>query len=139
MVRDMERQCHAMKLAFRLPEPFPQNGLLAARIATAGAGQEWQAPFSKAVYVAEFAYGQDISDVGHLSRILESCGLDPEFILAQAAQDSVKAQLRNATEEAGRIGIFGAPSFVTVDGELFWGNDRLEQAVKWAKKATPPS
>lgn len=134
MVRDMERQCHALDLKFRMPDPFPQNGLLAARIATAGAGEPWQADFSKGVYVAEFAYGQDISDIGHLSRILESCGTDPEQALEKAASDEIKAQLHSATEEAGQLGLFGAPSFVTEDKELFWGNDRLEQAVHWAKK-----
>lgn len=138
MVRDMERQCHTLNLEFRMPDPFPQNGLLAARIATAGAGEPWQAAFSKGVYVAEFAYSQDISDPGHLSRILESCGADPDLVLAQAASDDVKARLRDATEEAGKIGLFGAPSFVTEDGELFWGNDRLEQAIKWAKTGLSP-
>ena len=132
MWRDMERHCHAMGLKFRIPDPFPQNGLLAARIATAGAGQPWQAVFSKGVYVAEFAYGQDISDSGHLSRILEACGIDPAPVMTRAASDDVKLQLKQATEEAGRAGIYGAPSFITEDGELFWGNDRLEQALNWA-------
>ncbi len=132
MWRDMERQCHAIDLKFQIPEPFPQNSLLAARIATAGAGQPWQASFSKGVYLAEFAYSQDISDPGHLSRILESCEVDPDPIMARAAGDDVKAELRRATQEAGDAGVFGAPSFLTRDGELFWGNDRLEQALDWA-------
>ena len=51
---------------------------------------------------------------------------------AQAAEN--KARLRSETEEAQRLGIFGAPSFVTADGELFWGNDRLEAALAWAKR-----
>jgi len=132
MWRDMERQTHAMGLKFRMPEPFPQNGLLAARIATAGIGHPWQIPFSKGVYVAEFAYGQDITDAGHLSRILRDCGADPEAVMEQANRDETKQALRAATVEAGEAGIYGAPSFVTADGELFWGNDRLEQALDWA-------
>jgi 2-hydroxychromene-2-carboxylate isomerase len=50
-----------------------------------------------------------------------------------AQSDAMKARLRAQTEEAERLGIFGAPSFMTTDGELFWGNDRLEQALRWAK------
>ena len=46
--------------------------------------------------------------------------------------DKVKSALRRQTEEARRLGIFGAPCFVTADGELFWGNDRLERAIAWA-------
>jgi 2-hydroxychromene-2-carboxylate isomerase len=49
--------------------------------------------------------------------------------------DAIKARLRTQTEEAQRLGVFGAPSFTTADGELFWGNDRLEPALRWAKAA----
>ena len=54
-----------------------------------------------------------------------------ETVLAAARSDAIKARLRAQTEEAQRLGLFGAPSFTTADGELFWGNDRLEQAVRW--------
>jgi len=53
--------------------------------------------------------------------------------LAAARSDAIKARLRAQTEEAQRLGLFGAPSFTTADGELFWGNDRLEPALRWAK------
>ena len=58
----------------------------------------------------------------------------PESVLAAAQSDDNKMHLRNQTEEAQRRGIFGAPTFITADGELFWGNDRLERALAWAKK-----
>ena len=53
--------------------------------------------------------------------------------LAAAQSDAIKARLRAETEEAQRLGIFGAPTLVTADGELFWGNDRLERALAWAR------
>jgi 2-hydroxychromene-2-carboxylate isomerase len=56
-------------------------------------------------------------------------------VLAAARSDHIKARLRAETEEALRRGVFGAPTFTTADGELFWGNDRLEQALRWAAKA----
>jgi 2-hydroxychromene-2-carboxylate isomerase len=55
-------------------------------------------------------------------------------VLAQAQTTQNKARLRSETEEAQRLGLFGAPSFVTADGELFWGNDRLEAALAWATR-----
>ena len=55
-------------------------------------------------------------------------------MLALAGSDEVKSKLRSETEEAIRLGVFGAPSLVTSDGELFWGNDRLHEALDWAVK-----
>ena len=54
--------------------------------------------------------------------------------LATAQSDVGKAWLRAQTDEAQQLGLFGAPSFTTADGELFWGNDRLEAALRWAKR-----
>jgi len=56
-----------------------------------------------------------------------------EDILARAESPENKLALRQQTEKAGEIGLFGAPSFVTPDGELFWGNDRLEDALEWVR------
>ena len=67
------------------------------------------------------------------SDILTSLNLDAGTVLTTARDDTTKAQLRQQTDEAQRLGIFGAPSFRTPDGELFWGNDRLERALQWAQ------
>jgi 2-hydroxychromene-2-carboxylate isomerase len=56
-------------------------------------------------------------------------------VLEAARAETIKAALRTQTEEAKQLGIFGAPSFTTADGELFWGNDRLERAIAWAKNS----
>jgi hypothetical protein len=64
--------------------------------------------------------------------LLRKLRVDPEPALAQAKSDAIKAKLRAETEEAQRLGVFGAPTFVCSDGELFWGNDRLERALAWA-------
>ena len=70
-----------------------------------------------------------------LADILASLGVDPGPVLTAAGSAAIKAKLRQETEEAARRDIFGSPSFVTAGGELFWGNDRLEQALAWAKRA----
>ena len=132
--RDLERLVERQGLAkFTPPVPFPANSLLAARTALA-LSDEARPEFSRAVFRAEFADGRDISDRALIGEILTKLGEDAEAVLARTGEASVKDKLRAETEDAARQGIFGAPNFVTEDGELFWGNDRLEQALDWARK-----
>lgn len=136
MIRDMERQCAALGRPFTMPDPFPQNGLTAARIALVGIDRGWGAAFTRAVYLAEFAEGRTISDRAVLSGILAGLGQDADAVLAAAETPDNKARLKAQTDRAVSIGVFGAPTFVTQDGEMFWGNDRLEQALHWARHGT---
>jgi len=135
MWRDLERTCQRLGLPFRRPDPFPQHSVNAARIATALAddGPDGaRARFSRAVYRAEFGDGLAISDQNVLAGLLEAEGLDPFAVTAQASAPETKQALRESTEQAKAHGIFGAPSFRAPDGELFWGNDRLDEAMDWA-------
>jgi len=132
MWRDLERLCDAQGLKFRKPDPFPQSSLTAARIALTDEVAPQRAEFSRRVYLAEFAEGARIDDDAVLEAVVDSIGLDGEAVLEAARSDAVKLRLRQATEEAIRLNLFGAPSFVTPDGEVFWGNDRLEMALSWA-------
>ncbi len=132
MVRDIERIAAARGLPFRMPATFPANGLLAARIASLDLAPGWTEAFTRAVLEAEFGRGEDIGDERALAEICTSLGQDFGRIRELARGEVVKQSLRRATEDAVRLGIFGAPTFVTADGELFWGDDRLEQAVNWA-------
>ena len=134
MWRDLERLCADLGLPFVRPEPFPQNSLLAARVALAVDEAE-RADFSRAVFQAEFGDGKSIDEANLISAVLAELRLDPAALLAAAQSTAIKDKLRAETTEAQRLGIFGAPSFVTADGELFWGNDRLEQALVWTKRA----
>jgi 2-hydroxychromene-2-carboxylate isomerase len=138
MWRDLERLCADLSLPFRQPNPFPQHSLLPARVALAGLDQDWGEEFCRAVFIAEFGDGRRIDDAAVMGDILAELQIEPEPVLMAAQSDAIKARLRAQTEEAERLGIFGAPSFTTADGELFWGNDRLEQALRWAK-ARPTS
>jgi 2-hydroxychromene-2-carboxylate isomerase len=135
MWRDLERSCADLQLAFRRPDPFPQNSLLAARVALAGLDQTWGEGFCRALFCAEFADGCRIDDAAAIGNILARLKIDPEPALAAAQSDDIKTRLRAQTDEAQRLGLFGAPSFTTADGELFWGNDRLEPALRWATGA----
>jgi 2-hydroxychromene-2-carboxylate isomerase len=134
MWRDLERLCDELGLPFARPDPFPQTSLLAARVALVGLDHDWGQDFCHAVFRAEFGAGRRIDDPILLSELLRALGVDPAPVLAAAQADAIKARLRAQTDEAQRLGIFGAPTFVCADGELFWGNDRLEQALRWARK-----
>ena len=131
MWRDLERLCARYGLALCKPSVFPRNGLLAARVALLGQDEPWIADFAKAVMCANFAEDREISHPAVIGAILSDLGLPADDLLARAASDENKAALRRQTEEAGELGVFGAPTFV-VDKELFWGNDRLEMALEWA-------
>jgi 2-hydroxychromene-2-carboxylate isomerase len=129
MWRDLERICARENIPLALPPVrFPQNSLKAARLALVGEAPGWTARFSRAVYTANFAERKDISDDATLAAILARLDVDAERAFAAAASPEIKERLKARTEDARARGIFGAPSFIA-GGELFWGNDRLEEAI----------
>jgi len=132
MWRDMARLAEDQGLPFKRPEAFPQNSLLACRVACLGRDQGWGADFTRATYAAQFGQGRTIATSEDLAPVLDDLGLNSADVLAQATSPDGKLALRHSTDAAIAAGVFGAPSFTTPDGELFWGSDRLEQAVTWA-------
>jgi 2-hydroxychromene-2-carboxylate isomerase len=136
MWRDVERICAGQGLAFRRPDPFPQSGLLAARVALTAAVAPVRAGFSRRVYQAQFAEGRAIADEATIASILAELRLEPHAVLHDARSQMVKERLRAETAEAMRLHLFGSPTFVTGGGELFWGNDRLDAALAWAVQET---
>ena len=131
MWRDMARLARKYEIPFRLPSQFPRNGLLAARVACLGQDEAWIGRFARAVMQANFGEDRDIGERAVIADLLTRLDLPAEALLAAATTDTAKAALRRQTEEATTRGLFGAPSFVVGD-ELFWGNDRLEDALAWA-------
>lgn len=131
MWRDMERICAAQGVALRHPSRFPRNGLLAARVAALFADEPWAPAFVRGIYDANFARDEEISEPAVVAAVLERVGQSASRIEDSSGEEA-KARLRANTDEAIALGIFGAPSFVT-DGELFWGNDRLESALAWKR------
>jgi len=132
MWRDMEREAARLGLACYRPDPFPQNGLVAARVALLGADKGWTPAFAKAVYISEFAEGKNIADAALIAGLLDRLGLDGAATVREAQAEPNKTRLKAIGEEARSRGVFGAPTFFTEDGEMFWGNDRLDQALAWA-------
>lgn len=130
MWRDLKRICARHGLPLQRPEPFPQNSLLAARAALA-LGDAQRPGFSRAIYAAEFGEGRSIAERSTIVGVLERLGLDASEILERAASAEVKDKLCAETAFAESMGIFGAPNLVAADGEIFWGNDRLEEGLDW--------
>ncbi|KON81745.1 2-hydroxychromene-2-carboxylate isomerase [Azoarcus sp. PA01] len=133
MWRDLARLAEKYDLPFRVPSRFPRSGLLAARVALLGVEEGWIAPFSREVMRANFAEDREIGDEEVIEAILNDLGLPAGELLAAAVATDNKLALRHQTEEATSLGLFGAPTF-RVGDELFWGNDRLEDALDWANR-----
>ncbi|MBM9575959.1 2-hydroxychromene-2-carboxylate isomerase [Leptospira sp. 201903070] len=129
MWKDMQRRTRKYGIDFLIPSVFPRNGLLASRIAIANENQPWISSFIRETFQANFAKDQDISRPEVLIPILKKVGADPDGALKNISDEEVKILLRKQTEKAVELGIFGAPSFLVKD-ELFWGDDRLEDALE---------
>src|SRR5919201_2194330 len=131
MWRDLERLCEKHALPWRRPSNFPRNSVLAARVACSSGAAIGS--LTRAIFRANFAEDRDIADPDVLRKIIDDNGADGRRLLEAAQTPEVKAQLRASTAEAQRLGIFGAPDFI-VKGELFFGQDRLEDAIAWARR-----
>lgn len=130
MWKDLERQCAKHGVPFRKPSAFPRPSLLATRIALAlESSPQRVAEFSRRVYLANFHDDVDTTDDDIVRGLLRSMGWpDAEAVLARATSAETKEHLRRRGDEAFERGIFGAPTFL-IGSELYWGNDRLEDAL----------
>jgi 2-hydroxychromene-2-carboxylate isomerase len=129
--KDMERQCRKYGLAWRRPSDFPRVSLLPARVALVGADKPWMAEYCRRVMQLNFAADRDIDSPALVAEVLTQLGLEAMEIIDDALQDANKLNLRRQTELAASKGVFGAPTFF-VGGEMFWGNDRLDDALACA-------
>jgi 2-hydroxychromene-2-carboxylate isomerase len=126
--KDMERQCRKYGIALTRPSVFPRAALLALRVALLGAEREWIAAYCREIMQQNFVHDRDIGSIEVVSEALTKLGLPAQKIVAEAQSDANKLRLREQTEAAASKGIFGAPTFFVGD-EMFWGNDRLEDAL----------
>jgi len=133
MWNDLERQCVKYKIRYKRPSVFPRLSLLATRVALITLEQGWCAEFTKRVFAANYIHDLDISDNEIISSIIKDSGRSGKEIIKLSQSPVNKLKLRKQVDEAITKGIFGAPSFI-VNGELFWGNDRLEDAIEYCNK-----
>ncbi len=128
-IAECERRAQAYGLPpIRWPDPFPGNTLIAMRTATFARQIGRAVSFSLAAFRQAFAAGRDLSQPDNVFIAAASSELHPRSLEVAIARDAIKARLREATERAGDLGVFGVPS-VVVGSEVFWGDDRLEEAA----------
>ena len=131
MWRDIERRAAMHGLALSLPVPYPaKQSVMANLVAVVGMRQGWGKGFVRAAYRRWMQLGQEIGSEPNLSASLRDIGQDPQPVLALANAAEAKAALMAETMAAKDLGIFGSPTFV-VGRELFWGDDRLDDAINW--------
>jgi 2-hydroxychromene-2-carboxylate isomerase len=131
MWRDLERLTTKFGLPWRRPTRFPRSSTLAARVAASAAGEPWLGDFIRAAFVANFGEDRDIGERAVVEAVLRGLEQPAELLVTRALAPDRRGRLRSNTERAIEAGIFGAPDCL-VDGELFWGEESLEDAIAWA-------
>jgi 2-hydroxychromene-2-carboxylate isomerase len=136
MWRDVERRASKYGLPIKVPAPYPlKNFDLASRVAVLGAMEGWCPNYVRASYRRWFVEGKEAGAEPNLSESLSEIGQDPDRIIATANSESIGRAYDDSTREARQLNIFGAPTFVA-RGELFWGDDRLDDAIAWHTNGT---
>jgi len=131
MWRDLERRASLYGLPINVPAPYPLKEFdLANRVAIVGQMEGWCAAYARAAYRRWLVDGKEPGSEPNLSESLVEAGQEPSRVLTLARSDAVARAFAVATDEARKMRIFGAPTFVA-RGEVFWGDDRLEDAVTW--------
>lgn len=139
MWRDIERRAKLYGLDPVLPAPYPLPELVFAnQVAMVGVKEGWVEDYTRATYRRWFELGQPAGEEPNLSASIAEIGQNPARVVARARQEEIALALDAATEKAMSLGIFGAPTFV-VGEEVFWGDDRLNDAIAWASASSLPA
>jgi 2-hydroxychromene-2-carboxylate isomerase len=134
MWRDIERRAEAYGFPARVPAPYPLAEFdRANRVAIVASEEGWAPAYVRQSYRRWFQEGEEPGLEPNLRSVLAAIGQDPDRALARASSEAVGRAYLAATDEGKRLNVFGSPSFV-VSGEVFWGDDRLDDAIRWAKR-----
>ena len=130
--RDMERSARRLRVPLRFPEPFPIATIAACRAVywMERADPDAAKPLAQALYRAYFADGRNISEPDVVADVAAGSGADRDALLAGIQEPAIKERLKEVTNDAVERGIFGSPFFM-VDGEPFWGHDRMDEVDRW--------
>jgi len=135
MWRDIERRAQGYGFSAQVPAPYPLAEFdLANRVAVLAMQEGWCEDYVQATYRRWFLDGEEAGGEPNLVETLSEIGQDRARVLDLANSPDLEAAYLEQTARAQKLGIFGSPSFI-VDGELFWGDDRLEDAIRWAQRS----
>lgn len=134
-LHDWERLSRYMKVAWKMPDPFPVSAVAASRAFywLHDRDPDQARLFARSVFHGIFGEGQDLSSPESVADIAASLFVDRDELLAALQDQAVKDRLRDETDEAMEKGVFGSPYFI-VDGEGFWGSDRIWMIKKWLQQ-----
>ena len=136
MWRDIERRAARLGLRARVPAPYPLTAYdTAHHVVMVGFAEGWGEDYVRDTYRLWFGEGLEPGTEPSLSTALRAVGQDVTRVLAKAAEPAAAEALAAATDAAKARGVFGSPSFVT-RGELFWGDDRMQDAIEWSRRGT---
>ena len=131
MWRDIERRAKFYGFEAKVPAPYPLKEFdLANQIAILGMNEGWGVDYVTITYKRWFQQGKEPATEPNLSEILNELNLDKDEVNKNANSENIKNQYLQNTENAYKQGIFGSPTFI-YNGEVFWGDDRLEDCIKW--------
>jgi 2-hydroxychromene-2-carboxylate isomerase len=137
MWRDIERRAAEHGLPFVRPPIWPTDpDQLANRVGIVAASEGWCAAYAKASFRSWYLDGKELGDLAALCAVLRELGKALEGVIARANSEAVRALYDSETDVARELGVFGVPTFA-VGREIFWGDDRLEQALAWASGTHP--
>ena len=133
MWRDLERRAHRHGVPFDSIPNYPNDpDELANRVATLATLEGWCPQFAKAAYAKWFIDNKDPGKIEDLSEVLQQMNRNPSEVIARANSQEVRDKYAAETELARSMGIFGSPTFA-YGSEIFWGDDRLDDAIEWCK------
>lgn len=133
MWRDIERRAEAYGLTPKIPAPYPLSGLvLANQVAMVGCEEGWVQDYTQATYRHWFEGGEAAGEDPNMSASLTEIGQDSGRVLERTYSQQIIDKLAAETAVAMDLGVFGSPTFI-VAGELFWGDDRVNDAVAWSR------
>ena len=134
MWRDIERRAKEYGFFAKTPVPYPLTQFdLANKLAILGLKEGWGIDYVRTTYKRWFLEGKEPATEPNISEICSELKLDKEKIILKANSEEIEKEFLANTDSARKNKIFGSPSFI-VNNEIFWGDDRMEDAIKWSKK-----
>ena len=133
MWRDIERRAKFYGFEAKVPAPYPLKEFdLANQIAILGMNEGWGIDYVTSTYKRWFQLGKEPATEPNITEILQELNLDKEDTLNKAQSSEINNQYLDNTDKAYKNGVFGSPTFI-YEGEVFWGDDRLDDCIKWIK------
>ena len=133
MWRDIERRAKGYGFFAKTPVPYPLSEFdLANQIAILGLDKGWGINYIILTYKKWFQEGKEPAIDPSISEICNELDLDKDEILSEAKSEIFLNKYKSNTDTARKNKVFGSPSFI-VENEIFWGDDRMEDAIKWSK------